>query len=343
MRASFAIPGDLSSPTGGYGYARRLLREASSLDLHLQPVALPGGFPTPTAAQLGQTEEILAALPPGEPVLIDGLAYGAFPKGLIAAIPGPVVALCHHPLALETGIEPALAAHLMRSERRALSMAAHVLTTSHATAAIVAKDYGVPGEQITVAPPGTDPAPRATGSQDKTCRLLSVGSITARKGHVRLIAALAQMPPGEWTLRIAGPMPDPVERAALQAAIAEAEFGDRVELTGPLSLPRLTAAYQASDLFVLASEYEGFGMAFVEAMSHGLPTVGLTSPAVEEATAGAACLVGTQDLSETLRLLISDRGTRQALADRCWTAAQTFMRWPQTSRIVADVIRKVAA
>ena len=342
MRASFAIPGDLSSPTGGYGYARRLLREAPSLDLLLQPVVLPGGFPTPSAAELGKAEEALVALPRGEPVLIDGLAYGALPKALIAQIPGPIIALCHHPLALETGIEPALAAHLMRSERRALAMAAQVLTTSHATASILAKDYGVPGEQITVAPPGTDPAPRATGS-GAGCRILSVGSITARKGHVRLIAALAELPPLEWTLRIAGPMPDPVEKAALQAAIAEAEFEDRVTLTGPLSLPKLTAAYQGADLFVLASEYEGFGMAFVEAMSHGLPTVGLTSPAVEEATAGAACLVEPDNLSDTLRLLISDKGTRQALADRCWTAAQTFMRWPQTTRIVADVVRKAVA
>ena len=342
IRASFAIPGELASLTGGYGYARRVLREAPSIGLELEHIALPGGFPSPSATDLGRTEEVLALLPPDRPVLFDGLAYGALPANLLGRIPGPVVALCHHPLAMETGIEPPVAAHLMRCERRALAHAAQVVTTSHATASILIRDYGVPGEKLTVAPPGTDPAPRAP-AREGPCRLLSVGSITPRKGHIRLIAALAEMPLMDWSLRIAGPVPDRDERAALAAAIAEAGFEDRVRVDGPLGLPALTAAYQAADLFVLASEYEGFGMAFVEAMSHGLPTVGLVCPAVEEATGGAACLVGPEDLGATLRLLITDKATRQALSDKCWTAAQTFMRWPQTTRIIADVIGRAGA
>lgn len=341
MHASFAIPGDLATPTGGYVYARRLLREAKGAGVVLDHVALPDGFPTPDPTALGRTEEILTALPPDRPLLIDGLAYGALPVPLIRSIPCPVVALCHHPLALETGLDPALAHHLRAAETSALAEATRIVTTSHATAEILRQEFSVPGVRITAAPPGTDPAPRAPGSGDATCRILSVGSVTPRKGHVRLISALAPLSRLDWTLRIAGPLRDQDATAALRAAIDRSGLSDRISLLGPLSLPALTAAYQGADLFVLASEYEGFGMAFTEAMSHGLPTLGIASAAVEEATAGGACLVAPEDLSATLRLLIADPGTRLAQADKCWTAAQTFLRWPQTARIVFDVLREI--
>ena len=339
MKATLVLPGDPETPTGGYAYARRLMREAAGLGLVLERVSLPGSYPCPDADALARASGLLAGLPADGPVLIDGLAFGALPGELIRAIRAPVIALCHHPLALETGTPSDLASHLRRTETEALALAAHVLTTSHATAEILRRDYAVPGARLTVAPPGTDPAPRAPFREGPACRILSVGSITPRKGHGRLVRALAELTHLDWTLRIAGPERDPTTADALRACIAETGLQDRVSLAGALPLPALTAAYQGADLFALASDYEGFGMAFTEAMSHGLPVVGLSCPAVEEATAGAACLIDAGALARTLRLVISDLGTRRALADKCWTAAQTFLRWPQTLRIVADVLK----
>jgi len=48
IRATFAVPGDLGAPTGGYGYARRLLAEAGGAGVDLVHLALPGGFPRPS-------------------------------------------------------------------------------------------------------------------------------------------------------------------------------------------------------------------------------------------------------------------------------------------------------
>ncbi|MEM1300461.1 MAG: glycosyltransferase family 4 protein [Pseudomonadota bacterium] len=340
VHAAFAIPGPLDSPTGGYGYARRLIRDGAARGLKLTAVNLPGSFPVPAPEDLAQTERILGALPADEPVLIDGLAFGAFPRGLIRTIPVPIVALCHHPLAMEEGLDPALARHLRRSETRALGAAKQVITTSHATAQILTDAYNVPGARITVAPPGTDPAPRGQGSGGETCQILAVGSLTPRKGHHRLIEALALHKDLDWRLRIAGPARDEDTRAALERQIAEAGLTNRVELTGALSIGAITAAYQQADLFALASGFEGFGMAFVEAMSHGLPVIGLECDAVAEATAGAACLVDEAALAMTLGKFIADQEARQALSDRCWTAAQTFIRWPQTATIVADALSR---
>lgn len=340
-RAAFAVPGALSTPTGGYAYARRLLREAPALGLDLDLVALPGSFPLPTATDLGLTEQALMALPPDMPLLVDGLAYGAMPRTLIAEISSPIVALCHHPLALESGLSEGLAAHLRRTERAALDLATRIITTSHATARILEHGYDVPTGKVTVAPPGTDAAPRGQGSATDRCQILAVGSLTRRKGHDRLITALAEFGSLDWSLRIAGPESDAKVAANLRAQIAECGLGERIELTGTLSLPALTAAYQSADLFALASEYEGFGMAFTEAMSHGLPVLGLRSAAVEEATAGAACLVPAAEFPGALANLVRSRDMRRALADRCWTAAQTLLRWPHTAGIIARVLDDV--
>jgi hypothetical protein len=70
-----------------------------------------------------------------------------------------------------------------------------------------------------------------------------------------------------------------------------------------------------------------------------LPVLGLASAAVEEATGGAARLVPGRDLQRALDELIGSQAQRRALSDRCWTAAQTLMRWPQTTAIIARVLQ----
>ena len=97
-------------------------------------------------------------------MLVDGLAYGAMPD----EAPGTrqrltMVALVHHPLASENGLDPATAASLEDSERRALASARAVVVTSRATAAALGS-YGVARDRIAVVEPGTDPAPLARGS-----------------------------------------------------------------------------------------------------------------------------------------------------------------------------------
>ena len=80
----------------------------------------------------------------------------------------PLMALVHHPLALEWGLSAgASRAHCAQANGRHSQRCKRVIVTSAATARLVASDYGVPAERITVAMPGSDPAPLAQGSRGR--------------------------------------------------------------------------------------------------------------------------------------------------------------------------------
>ena len=103
--AVFAVPGDLATPTGGYAYDRRIIAELAALGWRIEVLDLGDGFPRPTAAARAAACARLAALAPGRPIVIDGLAFGVLPElPRRCGDSHPLVALVHHPLALESGL-----------------------------------------------------------------------------------------------------------------------------------------------------------------------------------------------------------------------------------------------
>jgi glycosyltransferase involved in cell wall biosynthesis len=346
-RAAFAIPGDINLPTGGYAYDRRLLGLLARFGVGVRHIALPGGFPDPSPSDLAETERVLGNIDE-EVVLIDGLAYGALPAGLIARVRAPIVALVHHPLCLEAGLSKRRQDALRARERAALALARHVVVTSEPTACTLARDFAVPLAKITVAEPGTDRAQRARGSAGEELRLLSVGAIVPRKDYATLVRALAPLKRHRWQLTIAGPT-DRSRQAvgAVHAAMAEAGLADRIILVGPVSQNQLTDFYARADVFVLPSLYEGYGMALSEAMARGLAIVCTTGGAAAHTVPDAAAIkVAPGDaagLTEALGRLFADPALRRRLADASWAAGRRLPRWPAAARSVAGVIKGVAA
>lgn len=329
----FAIPGDLNLRTGGYAYDRRLLAEWLEAGVAAEVVPLAGSFPFPTDAALQDAQEALS----GEgPFLIDGLAYGAFPESLARVVGPNSVVLVHHPLCDEQGLDAETAARLEERERVALQYAAGVVVTSPLTARDLAERFDVPS--ATIAIPGIDPAPLAPLAGD-TPNILSVGSVTPRKGYGFLIGALASCRDLDWTCEIVGADDlDEAEVARIRVAIEEAALTDRIVLRG--AIDDMSAAYQSADLFVSSSLHEGYGMAVVEAMAHGLPVVSSNAGALAE-TAPVARLVEPGDadaLAHALRPLISDRDTRRELGAACRAFAQGLPGWDQTARLVAQTV-----
>ena len=345
-RFVFAVPGDLATPTGGYGYDRRMIAELGDLGWQIDFLNLGEGFPWPDAATRAKAQALLLAVPPGRSIVVDGLALGVLPETAAQLVGrNPLLALVHHPLALEWGLSAAQAEGLRASERAALAAVQGVIVTSAATARLVASDYAVPAKRIVVAKPGSDPAPLAQGSQDGIVRLLSVGAVVPRKGFDVLIAALAELTDLPWRLTIAGDRTrDPNAAARLDADIAAHALADRIASPGAVSPQRLAALYTEADMFALASRFEGYGMAYAEAIAHGLPIIGTNAGAIPETVpADAGLLVASGDvpaLAQVLRRVIGDAGLRRGLAGAARKAAAQLPTWRSQAEIFAAALEQ---
>ena len=342
----FAVPGDLSTATGGYTYDRRVIEELQSLGFAVTVVDLGGGFPRPSEATRRAALDKLAAVPAGTPIIVDGLALGVMPQ--IAQLRGrnPLIGLVHHPLALETGLAPSDVECFRKSERAALASMDRVIVTSPTIARVLIEGYGVAPGIIEIAPPGIDPVRcglRGAARVGGTVSLLSVGIVVTRKGYDVLIAALASLSTLPWHLRIVGDLQrDPAEAARLEADITKRGLAPRVSLEGVVSAERLAELYAAADLFVLASRYEGYGMAFAQAIAHGVPIIGTTSGAIAQTVpAGTGILVPPDDitaLASALHELICKEPERMRLAENARAAAKRLPTWQAAAAIFARTI-----
>ena len=107
-----------------------------------------------------------------------------------------------------------------------------------------------------------------------------------------LVAALATLAELPWRLTIVGDLTrDTHEATKLQASILEHKLSGRVAVLGEVSSERLAALYDEADVFVLASRFEGYGMAYSEALSRGLPVIGTTAGAIPDTIPQAAGLL----------------------------------------------------
>lgn len=293
MKWHWALPGPLDQRTGGYRYDAQVVAALRARGMALQVHALAGRHPDPDGAAWAAADAVWReSAAAGAGLVIDGLTLPAFGPALAAGDhPGPVIALIHHPLALETGLEPDQARRLDHWETQALERVDAVVVTSAVTRAVLVA-RGITAARLHVALPGTDrpvrrlPRPPRRGP----ARLLCVATLTPRKGHLRLLAALRGLRHLPWRLVCVGGARGAGDTARrIRATRDRAGWRQRVRLAGEVDAQDLTQYYRQADLFVFASRLEGYGMALAEALAHGLPVVTTRGGAIAQtvpATAG---------------------------------------------------------
>jgi len=340
---AFAVPGDIRTLTGGYLYDRRLADALAASGLDLRHLTFGDSFPAPTASDMADALSQLADLPPQCPVIVDGLAFGALDTARLSDLRAPLVALVHHPLALEPGLPPDRIRQMAARETANLALARHIVVTSPHIARLLETTYGVARHRISIAQPGFALPPVARSVPRETPPLiLSVGILARRKGHDILLRALSEIVDLDWQAEIVGRAHEPDTARALHDLRDSLGLAARVRLSGEVPQPTLDALYRKASLFALATRYEGYGIVFGEAMGHGLPIIATRAGAVPDTVpSGAGLLVAPDDwvaFADALRRLLGDADLRGVCAAAARHGAEHLPTWADCALVVADAL-----
>ena len=110
---------------------------------------------------------------------------------------------------------------------------------------------------------------------------------------------------------------------------------ERIKFAGELDQDALGPCYHGSDLAVLASFHEGYGMVLAEALARGLPVVSTTAGALPGTVPEAAgLLVPPGDpaaLRRALARVMDDPALRGRLAEGAREARERLSTWPEAA------------
>lgn len=344
MDVYFVVPADVDDetvPSGGNTYDREITKGLAELGWIVQPVPVSGP---------GALADALAAVPDGALVLADGLVVCGAPDVVVPASQRlRVTVLVHMPRANEHGLPAPIAADLDSRERAVLGAAAAVIATSPWSARQIEQHHGVP--HVDVAIPGTHRADIATGT-DGVSRLLCVAAVTPGKGLDLLVEALARVTDLPWTCDVVGSLHrDPGFVEHVRHLIGRHCLSDRIRLTGPHA--DLSDDYARTDLFVLASRSETFGMVVAESLARGIPVLATDVGAIPD-TLGHAPGGGTPGLlvppdvaafAGTLRRWLTEPALRASLRVAAVARRESIPDWTSTAHAISDVLtrQRVAA
>lgn len=175
-------------------------------------------------------------------------------------------------------------------------------------------------------------------NQDKEpFRILYVGAIVRDKGVIDLLHALALLPDlPAWEIHLVGKSdaePDTLsEIHRLRNQLGEKM--NRVVIHGWLDTQALQKLYATSDIFVLPSFWEGYGIVFLEAMAWGLPIVSYNTGAIPEVVIDGKSgilvpLKDIQGLSSAIMRLMNDDDLRKRLGEEGKKTASQHNDWQE--------------
>lgn len=207
---------------------------------------------------------------------------------------------------------------------------------------------GAPHDKVHVVNPAVDSAQfagphdgagvRARWRLEGRTVLLTVGRLTRRKGHDKVLDALHSLrsshPEIAWLVLSDGEL-----EAELKARCAELGLDDIVRWVGPVKPHELPGYYAAADLFVHPNrtleddDVEGFGMVFLEASASGVPVIGGRSGGVPDAVQDrvTGLLVDGErweSVADAIASLVSDPARRAAMGEAGRQWARSFS-WPR--------------
>ncbi|HKY84389.1 MAG TPA: glycosyltransferase family 4 protein [Anaerolineales bacterium] len=363
MHVGWVADGSLDQLSGGYlydrivvDYLRRNGVEVEIVSLPVGPygVRLAGNFNSKLDRRLGDA---------GFDVLVeDELSHPALigpNRRLARRLPRlRRVGLVHHLRSSEPGHRLTRAV-LRRIERAYLASLDAFVFNSRTTRQVVEGLLGAehPTAPRVVAVPGADRLPAAIDDQaiaarakeSGPIRILFVGNLIPRKGLTTLIEAVALLPPGTGHLTVAGDMQaDRGHTRHVRRLVRRYHLDDRVGFRGALKGRDLSLVMSSHHVTTMPSSYEGYGMAHLEGMGHGLPAIaGSAGGAAEFLRDGEnGFLVDPRDPVALAERLLSLHKDRSRLARLGLAARRTYLAhptWEDAGATILGFLRSLIA
>ena len=353
IRLAWVVDGELDQISGGYLYDRIVVDYLRTHAVEVEVISLPTG---PYGQRLAwgvplDTERRL--IHSGFDLVVqDELSHPALVRvnqRLARKAPGlGRIALVHHLRASEPRHWPANIFYRQIEAGYLKSVNAFVFN-SRTTRAVVNALVGSHRPSI-VALPGADrlgPAldPRVVdrrAHKSRPLRILFVANLIPRKGLHTLVEAIALLPRGHTTLTVAGDdRVDPAFRRRVTMSVRRFRLENEVTFVGPLERPALTQAMTNHQVLAVPSSYEGYGMAYLEGMGHGLPPIAGTDGGAGEFIRDDenGFLVRPGDPAELAAKILSLANDRARLARLSLSALQTFRDHPTWTDTGSTVLR----
>jgi glycosyltransferase involved in cell wall biosynthesis len=225
-----------------------------------------------------------------------------------------------------------------REDRAAVARASAIVTNSAFTAAAIEHAYGRTATPISLGvPSGFQPS----GESAKPRHLLSVGALTAAKGHALVLDAAARARV-RWPVVIVAPRADAVEAERLAQLAAQQD----IDLTIRVGIPddELVVLYQHAVATMYLASAEPFGLASIEAQACGCPVIvadeGGLPETVVHASTGWRVPRRPEDAARRLDDL-EDSIRRQAMVARATDHGRAYT-WDRSTDEMEGVLERFA-
>jgi glycosyltransferase involved in cell wall biosynthesis len=355
LKIGLIIYGSLDTISGGYLYDRQLVQylraQGDEVDIISQPWS---GYGQRLSHNLSRSLRRRLLHADFDLLLQDELNHPSLfwlNRRLRSYISYPIISIVHHLRSSE--MHPSWLMPLYRWVERIYlrsvdGFVCNSKTTKRSVARMVGKKRLFSKESVLVASPAGDRfQPHITHEEIAArcqepgpLRILFVGNLIPRKGLHFLLQALSQLPREEWLLDVVGGTAvSPAYTRRLQYQIGEAGLTRRVILHGEVSNEKLAHQYRRHHLLIVPSQYEGFGIVYLEAMGFGLPAIGTSMGAageiIQDGRNGYVIHQGNSAVfAQRIRYLSKNR---EELARLSWNARQTYLDWPGWAESMAKV------
>ncbi len=236
-------------------------------------------------------------------------------------------------------------------ERVVAQGADQIIAASEGEKEMLAEMYRASPNRISVVPCGVDTdkfrpmdrdaAKRKLGLDTDLPVLLFVGRIEALKGIDVLIRAAAQLEGRFQLVVVGGDEKDSDRRETLESLATELGVRGKVVFLDAVPHDELPTVYNASDICVMPSYYESFGLVALEAMACGVPVVasrvgGLKETVQDGRTGYLVPWRCPEPFAERLDLLLTNEPLRLNLGEEARRVSENF-RWSAVAEQVEGV------